>query len=284
MNENSQQLMHIKTWLDSATDQLEAVGIKSARLDAEIILDHTIRKNRTYLHAHDDELLDARTLEIADARLALRLDRVPVAYIIGHKEFYGRRFNVTTATLIPRPESEAIIDVLKDLMPKNQALLPERNLKLVDVGTGSGNLGITAKLELQELEVTLLDNSSQALKVAERNREQLGADVRMIKSDLLTDYPFQPDIIVANLPYVDPSWERSPETNYEPSSALFADKGGLALINKLIVQASTRLTPKGKLLLEADPEQHATITQFAHQHGFQRTRQQDYCLVFEKST
>jgi release factor glutamine methyltransferase len=147
--------MQLKDWLDSATNQLAAIGIKSARLDAEIILDHTISKNRTYLHAHDDELLDGRSMEIADARLALRLDHVPIAYIIGHKEFYGRKFQVTTATLIPRPESETLIDMLRDLLPKNQPLFSEQKIRLVDVGTGSGNLGITAKLEFPELHVTL---------------------------------------------------------------------------------------------------------------------------------
>ncbi len=282
MNENLQPPTLIKDWLDSATSQLELIGIKSARLDAEIILDHTIRKNRTYLHAHGDEILDARAEEIADARLALRLDRVPIAYIIGHKEFYGRKFNVTTATLIPRPESEVMIDVLKNLMPKNESLFDEQKMRLVDVGTGSGNLGITAKLEIPELDVSLVDISIQALKIAERNAKLLNADVQTIKSDLLGTYPYDPDIVIANLPYVDPSWERSPETNYEPQQALFAGDDGKSLINKLVVQSSSRLAKNGLLILEADPEQHPDIIQLGGKHGFKLTQQKDYCIALTK--
>ena len=102
----------IANWLASATDQLRAIGITSARLDAELLLAHTLRKSRTWIHAHGDEMIDSRTKEIANARLDLRLDRVPIAYIIGHKEFYGRLFKVTASVLIPRPESEAVIDSL----------------------------------------------------------------------------------------------------------------------------------------------------------------------------
>src|SRR4051812_7228925 len=109
MNENLQpQALVINDWLADATRQLVFADIPSARLDAELILAHTLRKNRSYLHAHPEEALTDRSIEIANARLALRIERVPVAYIIGHKEFYGHKFLVTTATLIPRPESETL--------------------------------------------------------------------------------------------------------------------------------------------------------------------------------
>src|SRR5664279_4030502 len=108
----------INDWLKDATATLSDIGITSARLDAEIILAHTLRKPRTYLHAHGDEQLSSRQRDIADTRLQLRLDRVPIAYIIGHKEFYGREFRVTTATLIPRPESEVMIELLTDILGK----------------------------------------------------------------------------------------------------------------------------------------------------------------------
>jgi release factor glutamine methyltransferase len=167
----------IKDWIIDATRQLDAAGINSGRLDAEIILSHCLRRPRTYVHAHNDEQLDGRTLEVADARLLLRLDRVPIAYIIGHKDFYGRRFSVTTSTLIPRPESETLIDELKNLAPKNLQLFDNDPFTIVDVGTGSGCLGITAKLELPDSRVTLLDISPYALKVAASNASRLHADV-----------------------------------------------------------------------------------------------------------
>lgn len=273
----------INVWLRSATADLKTANIDSARLDAEIILAHTLHKSRTYLHAHGDDSLGARTEEIANARLTLRLDHVPIAYIIGHKEFYGRHFKVTTATLIPRPESETIIDTLKDLVPANQPLFNEKTKHLVDVGTGCGNLGITAKLEMPELDVTLLDTSSQALKVAQDNAKLLGANVQFIKSDLLANYPFKPDIIIANLPYVDPSWERSLETKYEPESALLADKGGVVLINKLIIQAYVNIEAGGLLILEADPVQHQSIVDFAKQAGFSLLKKDGYSIAFRQN-
>lgn len=271
----------INDWLIAANDQLLAIDITSARLDAELILAHTLRKGRTYLHAHGDELLDAHHQEIADARLALRLDRVPIAYIIGHKEFYGRRFKVTTATLIPRPESEDIITLVKQLLLPTAYHLP--STKLIDVGTGSGCLGITVKLDLPELDVTLTDVSQPALNVAKTNAKLLQADVKFMRNNLLQDYPFKVDFIIANLPYVDPEWERSAETNYEPSEALFAASNGLALMMQLIDQTPATLKSGGYLILEADPQQHAPLTNYAQGYGLVLVATIHYAIAFQKS-
>lgn len=273
----------VGTWLDDSSQQLAAIGIDSARLDAEIILAHTLRRNRTYLHAHNSDILGPRDQEIADARLALRLDRVPVAYIVGHKEFYGRSFKVTTATLIPRPESESIISAVKKLFPPIIFDSLSQNPRLVDIGTGSGCLGITLKLELPQLDVTLIDISQPALNVALTNSRILRADVKVLKSDLLSDYPLVTDIIVANLPYVDPAWERSKETDYEPESALFAENGGMALIRRLIEQSPSSLNNDGYLIIEADPEQHNSLREYAKKHGFNFVAADGYCLTFQKS-
>lgn len=281
MNENYQPVAPvIKDWLKSATQELKEVGIDSARLDAEIILAHTLKKGRTHLHSHDDEILDSRSLEIADARLVLRLEYVPIAYIIGHKEFYGRKFKVTTATLIPRPESEVIIDLLKEFLPEKT--LFTNNFRLVDVGTGCGCLGVTAKLEVPDLDVTLLDISSQALLIAKQNADLLNAKVDIQKSDLFSNYFLKSDIIVANLPYVDRSWERSPSTDHEPDLALFAEQGGLALIYKLITQSLTTLSPGGLILLESDPEQHDNIIKFALKNKLLLIKQRGFCLAFRR--
>lgn len=274
--------MTIHEWITIASRQLAGAGIGTAKLDAELILSHTLKQGRTYLHMYGEEVIPARLLEIADSRLALRVDRVPLAYITGHKEFYGRRFIVNPSVLIPRPESEAIIDILKELIPATRAL-PGHTKRLVDVGTGSGCLGITAKLEFPELEVTLTDISLHALTVAEKNAKALHADVTPLKSDLLQSYVLQPDIILANLPYVDESWERSPETNHEPPEALFARSSGLKLINKLIVQANDALPPGGLLLLEADPVQHDAIQAHARSYGFSFVAIDSYCLSFKKN-
>jgi release factor glutamine methyltransferase len=273
----------IKDWLDQATVRLVGVGIGTAKLDAEIILAHTLRKPRTYIHAHNEDQLSSREYEIAEARLDLRLDRTPIAYIIGHKDFYGRRFKVTPATLIPRPESEEMITILNEIMPGSKALLPKVHKNLVDVGTGSGILGITAKLEHPELDVTLLDISRHALNVAKQNATLLHADVQTTQSDLLSQYFLSADIILANLPYVDPSWERSPETNQEPPEALFAEEDGLALIKKLIDQTTDKLRSNGYLLLEADPRQHDTIVSFARKYGFSKHTVRGFIVSLQKS-
>ena len=264
----------IQAWLRDSAEMLADAGITSALLDAELILAHTVRKNRTWLHAHHDERLTERQLEIAYARLQLRLDRTPLAYIIGHREFYGRLFKVTPSVLIPRPESEAIITCLRQYEPHTG--------RLVDVGTGSGCLGITAKLEIPALDVTLTDNSRHALAVARENATRLHAHVDIIQSDLLSATFGTFDGIIANLPYVDASWERSPETNCEPAEALFANNNGLALINKLIVQTGTALNNSGWLYLEADPRQHAAIITKASNLQLVHRITDGFCLVFQK--
>lgn len=276
MNENSQQKpTTIKDWVISATASLAGAGIGSAKLDAELIISHTLNMSRTYIHMYGDEEIDPRWLEIADARLQLRLERVPLAYIVGHKEFYGRSFLVSPSVLIPRSESEALINLLRKYFPDNL-----KKPKLVDVGTGSGCLGITAKLEFPQLDVTLLDIDRHALNIARRNAERLEADVSIAESDLLSDYPAPADIVIANLPYVDPSWQRSSETDHEPSVALFAKDGGLNLIKKLISQMQTHAKQGSLLLIEADTRQHNDIVQTATDSSFQHLESEGLALAF----
>ena len=221
--------MIISDWLKTATKSLKNIGISSARLDAELMLANTLRKNRTYLHAHLDEEIDPRRLDIANARLDLRLDRVPIAYILGYKEFYGRKFTVSPSVLIPRPESEDLISLFLELTASE---ITEKTL--IDVGTGSGCLGITAKLERNNLSVILSDISKPALKITEKNADTLKADVTIQQQSLLNGQIRPVDYIFANLPYVDKDWDVSPELKYEPELALFAEDEGLKLISELI--------------------------------------------------
>jgi release factor glutamine methyltransferase len=275
--------MTIESWLRQATKELQASDIPSAHLDAEIILAHTLRHPRTWLHAHINEEIDERQVEIANARLDLRKSFVPVAYIIGHKEFYGRRFKVSPATLIPRPESEEIIELLSRYLPTTQPLDDSiASKRLVDIGTGSGCLGITAKLEHPELDVTLLDVSPDALRVAKKNAELLSAEVSIQKSNLLIDYAYTPDIILANLPYVDESWERSKETMHEPAIALFASDSGLRLVKKCFDQLSSRTNIGAIAIFEADPRQWDAIEKIAQESGFALDVKQRFVASFIK--
>lgn len=258
--------MHIQQWLDLATKKLSKKDITSARLDAELLLAATLYEPREYVLAHNEEMLPAGELIQADKWLQRRLQREPIAYILGHKEFYGRDFMVSPNVLIPRPESEAILEILKDLQPET----------IVDIGTGSGCLAVSAKLELPESKVIATDISEDALQMARQNANSLNAEITFVVSDLLsgikTVTSAQPVTIIANLPYVDKSWKASPETKFEPSQALFADDDGLHLIKKLILQASRKLRPGDNLVLEADKRQHKQMTKYTEMHGFKLTK------------
>lgn len=269
-----QEKSTISFWLKNAAKSLKDAGIPSARLDAELILANTLRKNRTYLHAHLDEEIDPRRVDIANARLDLRLDRVPMAYILGYKEFYGRKFIVSPAVLVPRPESEDMISLFLD------ATAGEIEQKvLIDVGTGSGCLGITAALERTNISVILSDISKDALRIAEKNADEHRARVKIQQQSLLNGQLEPVDYIFANLPYVDKDWEVSPELQYEPKIALFTEDGGLKLILELIQQAPRCLTPNGQLFIEADPTQHERIIQAAAKQNFKLVTIQRYIIV-----
>ena len=265
----------IKDWVFQASQQLTAVDIPSAHLDAEIILAHVFEKDRTYLHAHPEQIISSDICNVANKLLKKRAQRVPLAYLFGYKEFYGRKFYVNKHTLIPRPESEDIINLLKDYKIHGK-------IKLVDVGIGSGCFGITAKLENPELDVTIMDISRKALKVAKDNVANLAAKVSIVQSNLLKNYADKPDIVIANLPYVDKSWDRSPETSYEPSLALFAIDNGLQLVKALLIQASDKMSQGGRIIMEADVAQHEEMVKFAKKQHFSILKIQGYAVIFEK--
>lgn len=212
-------------------------------------------RTKSWLLAHDDYIIPATPLAALQQQVKTRTQRMPLAYVRGFQEFYGREFVVTPSVLIPRPETEQIITQLTHLQ------LPP-GARLLDVGTGSGAIGITAALEIPGLQVEACDISQDALDVARNNAARLDAAVTLYESDLLAHAKTY-DVIAANLPYVGPDWLRSPETDFEPGLALFADNNGLALIEKLLHQTLAHLTPGGHVLIEADPRQFGEIRQTA---------------------
>jgi len=267
--------MTIQDFLHQATSQFENVGITSARLDAQVLLERALKQNKAWLLAHGDETIDSEKLSLLLEQTRRRAARQPLAYIIGFQEFYGRRFLVNPDVLIPRPETEEIIEQLK-ILP-----LPD-NATLLDVGTGSGAIAITAALERPHLRVQACDISTKALETAEHNAERLGAQhITFFISNLLEQAHQSYDIIVANPPYVAPDWHRSPETNYEPQLALLANDSGLELIKKLLVQAKTHLKKDGFMLLEADPRQHTAIIQEAQSGGFKVVAQEHFVIALQ---
>ena len=232
--------MNVSSWLKKAA---------ISRLDAELILANSLGKDRVFLHAHPDYELSEAEEAKADSDLARRANHEPLAYILGYKEFYGRKFTVTPDVLIPRPETEAIINLAKELKPQ----------KILDVGTGSGCIAITLKLELPESDVFAVDISPKALKIA----ADLGAKIAFAESDLLSGVQSEYNLIVANLPYVDKKWDwLSPELRYEPNLALYAEDAGLYAIKRLVSQVKAHLTKNDTLILESDLSQHAKIQEF----------------------
>jgi len=257
--------MTISEWVERSSKYID-------RLDAEIILTHYLNAHdRSYLVAHDDEELPDNIQQACDIMLASRMRGKPLAYILGYKEFYGRRFAVTPEVLIPRPETEDIIELAKAIKPTS----------IIDVGTGSGCIAITLALELPKTEIIAVDISNTALGVAQKNAKQLGARVDFRKNDLLEGLalPENP-LIIANLPYVDKTWNWLDKNtlSYEPELALYAQKEGLELIYRLI----DRLNVPCRLLLEADPSQHAQIKSYAKSRGFKFLKAKNFILSFKK--
>ena len=254
--------MTICDWLKNAAKNID-------RLDAELILAHFLNDvDRSYLVSHsDEELQDTSAI---DSYVARRAEGEPLAYILGYREFYGRRFFVTPDVLIPRPETETIIDIIKDLKPE----------KILDVGTGSGCIAITCTLET-DTQADAVDISDDALRIAQKNAAHHGAKINFHKSDLLSYFQPEPNtLIIANLPYVDANWDwlDHQSLDHEPSLALYAEQQGLELIYKLIDQYPDNAAG---LILEADPCQHEAIIEYAKKRSLELKKQDNFILYFK---
>ena len=253
--------MNVSSWLKRASKTID-------HLDAELILAKGVEKERIFLHGHPEYILTQSEEEKANQDLVRRQKGEPLAYILGFKEFYGRKFKVTADVLIPRPETEAIIENIKSLVTSFPDY-PSAPLAILDVGTGSGCIAITLALELTNTHLTAVDNSPKALDCTQYNIAALGASNISTKiSDLFAATPEKYHIIVANLPYVDPDWawlDRA-SLDYEPSSALYAPDGGLALIKRLIKESPDHLRPGGYLVIESDRSQQPAVQTFAAAH------------------
>lgn len=222
---------------------------------------------------------------------ASRQNDTPQAYLDGYQDFYGRNFIVTPDVLIPRPETEQIIDTVLNLagiaylpgVKPSHRVLPPHPI-ILDVGTGSGCIAITVKKEFPEADVYATDISEKALKITQKNAKIHGAPIHTIISHLLEKVKSgqipAPNVIVANLPYVDPKWAWLDKSalSHEPSIALYAADHGLALIKELIDQAAALRTPY--LILEADPCQHNKIIEYATKKGFENIEARGFILTF----
>jgi release factor glutamine methyltransferase len=244
------------TW---TTDYLKRNGSEGPRLEAEVLLAAARGCERIQLYtAFADEVSDEVRTRFRDY-VQRRAAGEPVAYIVGHREFYSLSVRVQPGVLIPRPETEhLVVEVLDRIKERGSRPLPAR---IADIGTGSGAIAIAVAKHAPEVRLVAIDRSPQALEVARGNFQEHGvADrIEVIPSDLLTELPAEMtfDIVASNPPYVsEPEWAHLPATvkNFEPREALVGGPTGVETIARLVPQASQRLLPAGWLILEISPQ------------------------------
>lgn len=280
--------MQVKDWLAAACTQLEAAGIGTARLDALVLLEDLLSKDRAAILAEPEQDLTPAQVAKLKKLLRLRAMHEPLAYIRGKTEFYGREFVISPAVLEPRPESETMIDCLK-LAVKSSILHTKNlsNLAIADVGAGSGALGITAKLELEggnygveNVAVDLLEIDQNARQVAKMNVDKYTTDIRVTESDLLASGKRQYDILLCNLPYVPDEHIINRAAMHEPKLAIFGGPDGLALYRRLFEQVSKLPKRPLYILTESLPPQHDQLEQIAESSQYQLIRRDDFIQVF----
>ncbi|HYP67195.1 MAG TPA: peptide chain release factor N(5)-glutamine methyltransferase [Thiobacillaceae bacterium] len=230
-----------------------ALQAAESRLEIRVLLEHALNVDRAWLLTHDDEELETEFRLRYESLLARRLSGEPIAYILGRREFYGRVFKVGPAVLIPRPETELLVEAALERLPK------DRPARVLDLGTGSGCVGISIALERRDCEVLAVDVSTTALEMAKENAADLGAsNVRFLISDWYAQLATMSfDMIISNPPYIasgDAHLSKG-DLCHEPSSALASGSVGLDAIRIIVLGAAARLHPHGWLILEHGYEQ-----------------------------
>lgn len=258
----------LRSTLRDGITQLEREHVPSAALAAELLLIHALGRDRAWLYGHPEEELDAATRERYFSQIARRASGVPTQHLTGHQEFWGLDFEVTPDVLIPRPETEHVIEVaLERLGIGSDASSPRRKeeFRIADVGTGSGCIAIALAHELPAARVIATDISAAALEVARRNAERHGAASRIdfVECNLMDALQYQSpitshqspllDLIVSNPPYIGRAEAATlprEVREHEPEVALFGGEIGTEIYAPLIAQAGTLLRPNGILVLE----------------------------------
>jgi release factor glutamine methyltransferase len=269
--------MKANDWLAQAQAKLEQADIATARLDALILLEDILQRDRAYLLAHPELTLTSKQVATLSKQLKRRAEHEPLSYIRGKTEFYGREFLIDGHVLEPRPESETMIDLLKQL--------DINNAHIADIGTGSGALAITAQLEIPDAQVAAVDIDEQCLKVTAKNAENHEVKILLFPGDLLAPFlqkscNFIPDILLCNLPYVPDDFQINQAATHEPAIALFGGPDGLDLYRTLFKQ-SQELLKQPKVLTESLPSQHTELTAIASAHGYKQVVEDDFIQLFD---
>jgi len=236
-----------------------------AKMDAVFLAQEVLGQNRAWILTHYDSEINEKENDRYFAWIARRQAGEPVQYLLGKAEFYGREFVVRPGVLIPRPETEHLVE--KALELANDFAAP----KIVDIGTGSGAIAVTVALELPQAAITAVDLSPEALEIAQENAENLGAKINFKNGDLLEDIEESFDLVLSNPPYIPESDRASLAVEvreHEPAMALFAGDDGLEVYRRLIPQAWARLVAGGWLLMEIGWGQAGSIRTLLEAAGF----------------
>lgn len=251
----------VRAQLATTRAQLQAAHIPYAWLDAEILVAHVLKSSRVSLHTHPEDRLTAPQRRRLQSLARRRAERVPIPYLTGEREFYGYELKVTPAVLIPRPESELLVELAVDWLRRHPGAR-----RVIDLGTGSGAVAIAVAKAVPRVRVEARDVSGRALRVAEGNisRHRVRSRVTTVKGNLLRGAG-PADLIVANLPYISERQKRTRprELDYEPALALDGGADGLSLIRIALAQAPALLRPGGGLLFECDPSQARSLQRLA---------------------
>ena len=272
--------MKLKNWLDRSVKKLKDAGIGTARLDCLVLLTDALKKDKAYLLAHPDVELNPEIVKELNTHIVRRSSHEPLAYIRARTEFYRHDFYINKNVLEPRPESETMIDLLKSLCKVRPCKVT------VDIGTGSGALGITAKLEIPELEVILTDIDPACLEVARQNAKKHKVNVKILQGNLLVPiYILNPAsyILLCNLPYVPDSYEINRAALSEPKNAIFGGSDGLDLYRALFQKISNRQIKPRYVLTESLPFQHQELRSLASNAGYNQIKESDFIQVFENT-
>lgn len=265
-------------WLQRSEAGLGAGGIGTARLDSLLMLEKATGRDRAWLLAHDEEALQPETHKLLRAWYDRRLGHEPLTYIFEEVAFYGRRFTVNHDVLVPRPESETMIELLKRIEIRHSLSLQGT---LLDVGTGSGALAVTAALEFPGLQVFGSDIDPAALRVATANDEALGTGVTFFQADLLSSGRHEPfDFILANLPYVPQAYRINESAEYEPRHAIFGGHDGLDLYRTMFKQLGLADWKPQVILTESLPFQHLDLQKTALRFNFVQIDEADFVQAF----
>ena len=242
------------------------LGAATARIEVQCLLQHILEVPRSYLFAHPEQALTTARQALYDALLHRRLLGEPVAYILGEREFFGLRFKVSPDTLIPRPETELLVELALQRIPV------DGQFRVLDLGTGSGAIALSIAHARPDAEITAVDASAAALEMARENARQLGvANTRFVHSDWFSGLTGQRyDLIVSNPPYVAAGdvHHSQGDVRFEPMSALAAGVDGLDDIRRIVAQAGDFLERDAWLLLEHGYDQADKVRSILQQHGF----------------